>query len=149
MEKQIDDKTISDVISFGDLDNWREKYNDSRWQKKSNKIRHRDGMKCMKCGRTDAILTAHHLYYIYGNDPWDCPDDWLVTMCRECHDEEAVAKEYVKDIARVFRLNYFASTLKMIRDYLVRTNGEFCMPGKLEKISKPFVCDNEDDDDWS
>lgn len=33
--------------------------------------------------RTD--LNIHHKYYIYGNMPWEYPDEALETLCLECH----------------------------------------------------------------
>lgn len=34
----------------------------------------------------------HHLYYEKDQDPWDYPDESLITLCEECHQEEKEGK---------------------------------------------------------
>ena len=43
--------------------------------------------KCLWCRSTEKMLTVHHLYYLKGKDPWDYPDEALITLCEECHKE--------------------------------------------------------------
>jgi hypothetical protein len=68
---------------------WAAKYKDSRWQQKRLEILNRDGRECRSCGAAgDGVtLNVHHAYYESGNDPWDYPDDALVTLCADCHKE--------------------------------------------------------------
>src|SRR5690606_34273771 len=33
----------------------------------------------------DTTLQVHHLYYVDRANPWDYPDDALVTVCSKCH----------------------------------------------------------------
>jgi len=54
------------------------------WIKKRNIIKKRDGYKCVKCGRKDN-LQVHHTYYLEGRNPWDVPNDCLITLCGGCH----------------------------------------------------------------
>jgi hypothetical protein len=64
-----------------------EKLRDPRWQKKRLLILERDQFCCRSCSDPDSTLHVHHHYYT-GCDPWDIPDDALITLCEECHEEE-------------------------------------------------------------
>ena len=33
-------------------------------------------------------LQVHHLEYVDGNRVWECPDDYLITLCKRCHAEK-------------------------------------------------------------
>lgn len=64
-----------------------EKYRDRRWQKKRLEIMERDGWRCRDCDGDDTtVLNVHHHYYDRGADPWDYPDDALITLCEPCHE---------------------------------------------------------------
>jgi hypothetical protein len=65
-----------------------EKLRDPRWQKKRLEILQRDKFCCQKCFDTETTLHVHHRRYIPGRDPWEVPDDDLVTLCEVCHAEE-------------------------------------------------------------
>lgn len=69
--------------------NYQEKLSDPRWQKKRLKIFERDNWTCRKCGDQSTTLAIHHLYYLDNTDPWDYPDDALLTLCKTCHDKES------------------------------------------------------------
>jgi hypothetical protein len=60
-----------------------EKLKDPRWQKRRLQVFERDGWKCTKCEGVKAPLHVHHLEYT--GEPWDAPDDKLVTLCEHCH----------------------------------------------------------------
>lgn len=65
---------------------YREKLDDPRWSKKRIEILKRDNFKCLVCTRGDRILDVHHIVYIPNRDPWDYPEAYLQTLCRECHE---------------------------------------------------------------
>lgn len=59
------------------------------WKEKRDHIIKRDGNKCVFCG-SPYNLQVHHKYYSkYPNnrfvDPWNYPDDALITLCDNCH----------------------------------------------------------------
>lgn len=63
---------------------------DERWKEKRRKIISRDSCRCTWCG-SDSNLQVHHKYYEkFPNndfvDPWDYPDESLVTLCEKCHE---------------------------------------------------------------
>ena len=60
---------------------------DPRWQKKRLEIMSRDNFSCTSCEGKDKQLHVHDLHYIRGNDPWDCPNNLLITLCEDCHKE--------------------------------------------------------------
>jgi len=59
---------------------------DSRWIVLAKYVKKRDGV-CQYCGN-DSNLNAHHLRYISGRMPWDYPEDYLITLCKGCHEKE-------------------------------------------------------------
>lgn len=63
--------------------NYTDKLKDPRWQKKRLAIMERDGWKCLKCLDEKSTLHVHHLSY--SGEPWEAPDDQLVTLCEHCH----------------------------------------------------------------
>ncbi|HQV53958.1 MAG TPA: hypothetical protein PLX17_00505 [Chitinophagaceae bacterium] len=84
-----------------------EKLKDPRWQKKRLEILSRDNFTCTNGGCFDktSTLHVHHLDYISGNDPWDYPNEYFMTVCESCHDE--INKErpvYEKEIIKQLRL---------------------------------------------
>ena len=66
-----------------------EQYKDPRWQKKRLEILERDRWSCAKCGMAENTLHVHHRYYIKGADPWDYPNEVLITLCEDCHKNES------------------------------------------------------------
>ena len=59
---------------------------DIRWLTKRQVILKRDDYKCVKCGETTS-LEVHHLYYTTGTSLWAYPEESLVTLCKDCHQQ--------------------------------------------------------------
>jgi len=53
----------------------------------------RDEFSCTKCGDDSNTLHVHHRYYIRNKDPWDYPEQILITLCENCHKNEEEEKE--------------------------------------------------------
>lgn len=68
-----------------------EKLKDPRWQKRRLQVFERDQWKCRLCHHIDRPLHVHHRWY--EGEPWDAPDEALVTLCEDCH---AIEGEYRK-----------------------------------------------------
>ncbi len=64
------------------------KLKDPRWQKKRLKILERDNFECRFCENKELTLNIHHI--AYHKEPWDCPDELLITLCEDCHEEESI-----------------------------------------------------------
>lgn len=60
---------------------------DPRWQRRRLEIMQRDDFTCNHCGSTKNTLNVHHLYYVKNKMPWEYPDDALITLCEECHEQ--------------------------------------------------------------
>ena len=81
-----------------------EKLKDPRWQKKRLEIFKRDNFTCQSCFADDITLTVHHLYYEKGKEPWDYPNQALITLCIDCHRQEAEQQyETEKELIQVLR----------------------------------------------
>lgn len=76
-------------------DEYKELLKSPKWKNKRSKILKRDKKKCTKCGCT-AELEVHHIWYITGNLPWEVPNKYLTTLCRDCHQKEHDAKPIYK-----------------------------------------------------
>lgn len=68
---------------------YKEKLKHPLWQKKKCEIMTRDGFKCQKCGSIEKTLHVHHITYdnVKNGNPWECPNEDLVTWCEDCHSE--------------------------------------------------------------
>lgn len=80
------------------------------WRNKREKILKRDNYRCVYCGRRHAKLHVHHKYYsAYPNgalvDPWNYPDDALITLCVYCH-QRVHARKKIKVYHRRYTDNY-------------------------------------------
>lgn len=62
-----------------------EKLKDPRWVAKRNEILERDNYCCQCCGEEGKPLQVHHLRY--RGEPWEVPNEWLETLCEECHEK--------------------------------------------------------------
>jgi len=69
-----------------------EKLKDPRWQRRRLEILQRDDWKCIYCSDLKAVLHVHHKKYA-GLNPWDAPDDYLITLCEHCHVCEELKKK--------------------------------------------------------
>lgn len=82
-----------------------EKLKDPRWQKKRLEILSRDNFTCQSCYDKTATLHLHHLDYISGNEPWEYPDEYLLTLCEKCHKKVTQERPlYEKELISQFRL---------------------------------------------
>ena len=83
----------------------------------------RDQWTCQYCASTERTLNVHHLRYV--GDPWDCPDELLITLCDYCHTAEEALKRtdfysYVEE-SRMTRL-VFINLLRYIDFKVCKTS---------------------------
>jgi hypothetical protein len=64
--------------------NYSDKLKDPRWQKKRLEILQRDDFTCQFCHDKETPLHVHHLKYT--NEPWEAPNEDIITLCEHCHD---------------------------------------------------------------
>jgi len=57
------------------------------WKDKSLEIKKRDGFQCQICLNKNVALQVHHKYYEKDKNPWEYPNDTLITLCEFCHEK--------------------------------------------------------------
>jgi hypothetical protein len=65
------------------MSDYNKKLQDPRWKAKRLEILTRDNFQCLKCSRKNVVLQVHHTRY--KGEPWECPNKYLVTVCKGCH----------------------------------------------------------------
>ncbi len=70
------------------MNDYLEKLKDPRWQKKRLEILERDKWTCQYCWDEFSTLVVHHKIYLPDKEPWDYPNDLLITLCEDCHNKE-------------------------------------------------------------
>jgi hypothetical protein len=61
-----------------------EKLRDPRWQRRRLEVMGRDEFTCRDCGSDKKTLQVHHCFYEKG-EPWDTKEEFLLTLCSDCH----------------------------------------------------------------
>lgn len=71
------------------------KYSDKlkspQWQKRRLEILQRDNFTCQICTDIETELHVHHKKYT--GEPYEAPDEDLVTLCSVCYDAETIANK--------------------------------------------------------
>ena len=66
-----------------------EKLKDPRWLCRRQEIIDLHECRCRECGQSredDGVtLQVHHVFYLRGREPWDYPDELLISVCESCH----------------------------------------------------------------
>lgn len=103
--------------------NYSEKLLDPRWKAKRHEILMRDDWTCHKCGDNKRRKAVHHLYYIWGREPWEYDNECLITICVCCHLThhmlESIGKAFgftEKDNSNIDDLFFSASPQVMVED---------------------------------
>lgn len=65
-----------------------EKLKSPNWQKKRLEILNRDEFCCQSCYDDKSTLHVHHMHYFPNSEPWEIADNYLITLCEECHQSE-------------------------------------------------------------
>lgn len=78
------------------------------WKAKRDCILKRDNNKCQWCGKQENLQVHHKYYSKYPNNvkvqPWNYPNDALITLCDECH--QKAHKKKIKVYYRRYTDNY-------------------------------------------
>lgn len=61
--------------------------NKAQWKRKRQVIFKRDNYTCTVCGSQESLCAHHTYYYKRRVNPWEYPDESLVTMCEDCHNK--------------------------------------------------------------
>lgn len=81
----------------------------SNWLKRKSEIMTRDNFVCSHClcDNFETRLEVHHVVYMKGKSAWEYPDHLLITLCRECHEEEHENKD-------IFAIEYIMSKVRKL-----------------------------------
>lgn len=84
-----------------------------QWQKKRLKILERDNWTCQFCEETEKELQIHHKHYEYNKNPWDYEDEFLIKLCKSCHENETnEMKKYQSLFLREFKKKFRADDFR-------------------------------------
>lgn len=97
---------------------------DPRWQKKRLEIFQRDDWKCLRCGDADSTLAIHHRWYVPGLEPWEHPDESLLTLCEICHQiEYEMRPESERELLEALkRTGFWSFDLEALAKAFLRTD---------------------------
>jgi hypothetical protein len=101
-----------------DASEYNKKLRNPKWQKMRLKILERDNWHCQKCGDDETTLNVHHRWYEYGRDPWEYPEDSLVTLCELCHEQESQERENAEQrlISALRQCGFFTWDISKLAD---------------------------------
>lgn len=99
-----------------------EKLKHPKWQKKRLEILERDEFTCKNCGDSSSELHVHHIKYVFNTEIWDYENQYLITLCKVCHNKISELKKDVKhriDIDFVYsdELDEISYILEIIETY--------------------------------
>ena len=107
-----------------------EKLKHPKWQRRRLEIMSRDNFTCKICGDTETPFNVHHLSY--SGEPWDAPEEQLITLCVDCHHIVSVAKIKILPTTRALKMGtryvgIFFFTGEVLLQY-IKDNGTI-LPG--------------------
>jgi hypothetical protein len=105
--------------------NYNEKLQHPFWQKKRLEIFDRDNWHCQGCGDGTTQLEVHHLEYFKGKEPWEYPEDMLITCCRNCHQSEELRFKHEKYLMRALKFTGFLAMDILAFASLLQKDKEF------------------------
>lgn len=107
-----------------------------KWQLKRLEILGRDNATCQKCGDKENTLHVHHRYYIANREPWDYPNELLVTLCATCHKEEEDCAKIGEDMFKSMRyFGYFNTEVRDILNKLIEAKISVKNEQRLDKTA--------------
>jgi hypothetical protein len=126
---------------------YNEKLKDPRWQKKRLLIFDRDNWTCQCCGDKEMTLNVHHTAYV--GDPWDCPDEKLVTVCEDCHEIITMqVLDLITDLVEIRKLprpthiSYFCISAEGVMLFMKQPGKKIeCYGGASHEILKHIIHD--------
>lgn len=104
-----------------------DKLKKSKWQKRRLEIFQRDNFRCQSggCPDPEGQLEVHHIEYFSGVEPWDYPDDMLITLCSVCHDKQRGRAELEKNLASTLKMKGFLLSDLLALSSMIDTQPEF------------------------
>lgn len=86
---------------------YNDKLKDPRWKKRRLEILKRDHFICQRCGHKSKQNEVHHVVYEFGFEPWEYKDEYLITLCRMCHEKETRDSSRLSSLIKNMKLSGF------------------------------------------
>lgn len=97
------------------MKSYQDKLKDPRWQKKRLEILERDEWTCQRCYSQKDTLNVHHRKYLPNKDPWECPNELLITLCQSCHEHEKEARpHYERLLLEILREHFLVDDISSL-----------------------------------
>lgn len=104
--------------------------NNPKWIKKRNQILKRDKYTCTVCGSKQNLQVHHTFYYKHLVAPWEYPNNSLLTICHDCHNNYHKTHELtIKDNPKFY---YKKPWNKPLKDKGIRYPRNLSLAGKVE-----------------
>jgi len=103
LEKEKEDYILELKLSH------KNQVNSKQWKVKSIEIKNRDNFKCFICNSSNN-LEVHHTMYFKDVKLWNYENKFLITLCRNCHQETHDNKKDL--LGDVFLHNEYLDTTK-------------------------------------
>jgi len=118
--------------------NYKEKLKSPKWQKKRLEILNRDQFTCQYCGDTETTLQVHHKKYT--KEPWDAPNEDLITTCEHCH-QFIESNKSLLALNEVRKLKTLKGSILLLGIGNEHENNEMCSSILLIKSNKEIQID--------
>lgn len=117
-----------------------EKLQNPLWQRKRLEIFNRDNWTCQSCGCKTVQLEVHHVDYFEGKDPWEYDYDSLITVCRNCHEQEEVRFQHEKYLLKSLKFNGFMAVDILALSTLLSQDSKFTdlLKKRIREYSKEY-----------
>jgi 5-methylcytosine-specific restriction endonuclease McrA len=78
--------------------NYQDQLRSPEWKKRRKEILNRDNYTCLICHNNCGKLHVHHSDYTNGLWAWEYTDEYLLTVCEDCHEALHYFKAEYKEI---------------------------------------------------
>ena len=109
---------------------WVEEYTTREWLKRRSQILKRDKHSCVKCSSIEN-LQVHHRIYDITLHVWEYTDEYLITLCKDCHkkthEEREISTFYSREQLPKFNIkrNKEEEPKKKLKARYTKRNGAY------------------------
>lgn len=91
---------------------YKQMLNTPEWDAKRREVYARDNYSCVDCSEDGITIYCHHLHYVSGKPPWAYHSDYLVTVCKDCHEKRHRSKIIKYSSEEEAELHYIVAQLE-------------------------------------
>ena len=101
-----------------------DQYSTEEWAAKREKIFRRDRYRCTNCESDEKLQCHHKRYPGDGNFVWQVPDDWLETLCEDCHKTRTLIEREIRMMPMKRLIEAHSFPLSMICE--IKESDSYC-----------------------